>query len=320
MALEVKTDWQLPETEYFKVKNKKSGICVHHTVGGSARSTFDWWNQDSQMVGTAYIIDRDGSVYNVFDPECWAWQFGLPWNHEDKIAFEKRFIGIELASEGGLREQDGKFYCFDRISPRTEKPADEVFDAGADYRGYRYFDKYEPEQVDSLVKLINQLCDEFDISRRVQADQMKYYGEKLKDFEGIIGHTMVRRDKTDPAPVPELWERLIAECDLQVAGQDQQADAEEEETTKQADIDELFKHNVLELNKMDVAAGSMIKGLIMELERDGRDTYIKLREAEAGGHIVHYDFVSGQKDLVKRIGMALGFKRVTDDLLEVRHG
>lgn len=317
----------MPDAEYFKTVSEKSGICVHHTVGGTARSTFNWWNQDSHMVGTAFIIDRDGAVYNVFDPECWAWQFGLPWDYEEKIAFEKRFIGIELASEGGLLEEDGKFYCFDRISPRTEKPEDEVFDAGSDYRGYRYFDRYEPEQVDSLVELINHLCDEYDIPRRVQAEPTRYYGKQLKNFEGIIGHTMVRRDKSDPAPDPELWERLIDGCNLEVVGSESEQDPDEpdserpeEEALSKQEIEDLFQHNIRALNEMDVSAGSMVKGLIMELERGERDTYIKLRDPEPGGHTIHYDFLEGDNDLVHRIGKALGFKKITNDTLEVRHG
>ena len=323
MALNINNDWQLPDAEYFKNSTSKSGICIHHTVGGSARSTFNWWIQDSQMVGTAYVIDRDGTVYNVFEPEYWAWQFGLKWDQRDKIAFEKRFIGIEIASEGGLLEENGKYYCFDRISPKTEKPANEVFDAGSDYRGYRYFDRYEPEQIDSLVVLINHLCNEFDIPRRMQKDSMKYYGEELKNFEGIIGHTMVRKDKSDPLPDPELWKRLIKDCNLKTVSGVQN----EEETTEsdsgamnEQEIDELFERNARELNKMHVSAGSMVKGLIQELERSNRNTYIKLRDATPGGHTIHYDFIEGQKGLIKRIGKALGFKKITDDLLEVRNG
>lgn len=319
MALHMKTDWQLPEKEYFETATEKSGICIHHTVGGTARSTFNWWNQDSHMVGTAFIIDREGSVYNVFDAECWAWQFGLPWDYEDKIVFEKRFIGIELASEGGLLEENGKYYCFDRISPKTEKPKEEVFDAGSDYRGYRYFDRYETEQIDALVELINYLCDEFDIPRRVQADTTKYFGKQIMDFEGIIGHTMVRKDKSDPAPMPELWERLINECNLEVVGKEQKPKREEGGMNEQ-EIDGLFDHNYKELDKMNVAAGSMVKGLIMELQRDERATYIKLRDAEVDGHTIYYDFIQGSKDLTKRLGNALGFKKITEDMLEVRYG
>lgn len=94
---------------------------------------------------------------------------------------------------------------------------------------------------------------------------------------------------------------------------------DQNKSMNQQEIDALFEHNMQEINKMNVSAGSMIKGLIMELERKNRNTYIKLRDAEKNGHTVYYDFVSGQRDLVVRLAKALGFKTVTDELLEVRH-
>ena len=50
-----------------------------------------------------------------------------------------------------------------------------------------------------------------------------------------------------------------------------------------------------------------------------RNTFIKLRDAENGGHIVHYDFVEGDPGLVYTIGLALGLKQVTENRLEVRN-
>ena len=52
-----------------KSKAKWKLIFIHHTVGGTAFSTFDYWLKDRtktgnrRMVGTAFIIDRDGTVY-----------------------------------------------------------------------------------------------------------------------------------------------------------------------------------------------------------------------------------------------------------------
>jgi|AntRauTorcE11897_2_1112592.scaffolds.fasta_scaffold02482_9 N-acetyl-anhydromuramyl-L-alanine amidase AmpD len=322
MALSFNKDFRLPENQYNKGNFKKSGICVHHTVGSTAESTFHWWNGNSDKVGTAYIIDRDGTLLEVFDPESWAWQFGLKWNNPDRFAFERRFIGIELASEGGLKEKDGKFYCFDRISPRTEKPEDEVFDAGENYRGHRYFDRYEPEQMETLTELINHLCDRFDIPRKMLAKPTEYYGQEIKNFKGIIGHVNVRKDKTDPAPIPELWETLKNKCHLSVEGAELETGSVERPVPAKMStdkIDDLFNHNVEELNKMHVPAGSMVKGLIMELERKNRNTYIKLRDAEPDGHICFYDFVEGDKELLKKVGLALGFKQVTPTKLEVHN-
>jgi len=87
-----------------------------------------------------------------------------------------------------------------------------------------------------------------------------------------------------------------------------------------AEIEQLFQANIAQINLMYVAAGSMVKGLLMELERNNRNTYIRLREAAPNGHVVFYDFVQGDKTLVGRIARALGFKMVTESKLEVRGG
>lgn len=320
MALSFIKDFRLPDNQYNKGNFKKTGICVHHTAGGSAKSTFNWWEEDLRKIGTAYIIDHDGSLLEVFEPESWAWQFGLNWGDPDRINFERRYIGIELASEGTLIKKNGKYYCYGRIDSDYEKPKDEVFDAGKDYRGYRYFDRYEPEQIETLTELINHLCDKFGIARKMLANPLQYYGKEIKDFEGIIGHVNVRKDKTDPAPMPELWDTLRNDCNLTVEGsRPKPVKAGSNNSMSAQEIESLFRHNVEEINKMNVSAGSMVKGLTMELERDGRDTYIKLHDAEPRGHIIHYDFVEGDQTLVKKIADALGFKQITQNKLEVYH-
>lgn len=317
MPIEVNRDLRLPESEYFPGTQTKTGICIHHTVGGSARSTFNWWTMDKAMVGTAYIIAHDGTIHEVFDPAAWAWQFGLKWNREDKIRFEKRFIGIEIASEGGLIEHEGNLYCFDRVSDRTRKNRNEAFDYGQDFRGYRYFDQYEQAQIDSLTELITHLTDEFNIPKQTPDGHFKYYGDWLKDFEGIIGHTMVRKDKSDPLPDISLWNTIMDTCNIRAVDPGTGQPVKKAMTDDEKDA--LFEHNVQELNRMNVAAGSMVKGLIMELERGDRDTYIRLRNPVSSGHKVNYDFVQGDAGLVFRVGTALGFKTVTDDTLEVRN-
>jgi hypothetical protein len=332
MALNVDKSLRLPPTEFFPGPETKTGICVHHTVGGSADSTFHWWLDDKQMVGTAYLIERDGTIHEVFPPDAWAWQFGLPWPAAKKIKFEKRFVGIELASEGGLIEHEGQLYCFDRVSPKTLKQRSTAFDCGKDFRGYRFFDNYDAAQVAALVQVINHLCERFPIPRRVPSRFFDFYGDELVDFEGIIGHTMVRKDKSDPIPDPALWQRIQRDCGVTAVevgtppapagtrGLPSEFDvaAAPPGTLSEADLDLLFEANVQELNRMNVAAGSMVKGLILELERSGRNTYIRLHNAVAKGHDVDYEFVQGDRSLVGRIARALGFKAVTDTHLEVR--
>lgn len=327
MAIQIDKSLRLPAGEFFDTHEEKSGICVHHTVGGSARSTFNWWMQDRTSggshlkVGTAYIIGRDGAVYEVFAPDAWAYQFGLRWSKAKKLKFERRFIGIELASEGALIEDGGTLYCFDRVSPRTEKARDSAFDFGSDWRGYRYFDRYEPAQLDVLMELIDKLCTDFNVPRNVPDDPLSFYGDGLASFKGIIGHSMVRKDKSDPSPDRALWDRIAADCGVApVAIDAPPAGGGARGSLSDQELDDLFRHNAETLNKMNVAAGAVVSALLAELERSGRKTYIRLRNPAVRGHTIEYDFVQGERRLIARIGRLLGFERVTDSLLEVRSG
>ncbi len=316
MGLEnINRNLRLPNGEYFHSGRPKTGIALHHTVGGSARSTFRWWRDDGHIIGTAYLIARDGTIHEVFDPHAWAWQFGLKWPREQKLQFEKRFIGIEIASEGGLIESDGNLYCFDRISERTRKNRSEVFDNEKDYRGYRYFDKYEDAQVDSVVALINDLCQEFNIKKQLPSDYLDFHGEKLADFEGVIGHVNVRTDKSDPAPDNSFWQRIITDTGLQLININ--SVHEEKNMLTQQQIIELQAYNVSQFIKMERDSGNMVKQLLWELQAHGFDTYIRLHDPVENGSVVHYKMVQGNSDLVKSYAETIGFTLWDDNKLEV---
>ncbi len=307
---------KLSSDQYFPTSNSKSGICLHHTCGGTAASTIDWWKRDAQMVGTAFIIDRDGTIYKVFDPVGWAYQFGLKWKDPDRLNFEKRFIGIEIASEGGLVENEEKLYCFDTVSSRTLKKRGDAFDYGQVYRGYRYFDKYEPEQIDSVIQLVNYLCDSFGIERKIPVNYMNFYGEQLKDFKGVIGHVNVRLDKSDPLPDKQFWQSVITGCNLQLVDIASQAFMVGAALT-QDQVQKLFQENLLQFNKMNRAAGNMVKGLLWELQDSGRNTYIRLKDAVADGHVVFYEMVQGDEKIIPVAAQSLGFKSWDNNRLEV---
>jgi hypothetical protein len=319
MALNINNSLALPDDQWFHNSGIKTGICLHHTVGGTAVSSLNWWKQDPQPIGTAFIIERDGSVFQAFDPLGWAYQFGLKWPHSEKIPFEKRFIGIEIASEGGLQESGGNFYCFDRIGPRTLKNKDEVFDFGKPYRGYRYFDRYETAQVNALLELLNHLFRTFNIEKKIPKDYMQYHGKKLKDFNGVIGHVNVREDKTDPLPDDSFWQRVIKESGLELVDLENTgtAGSNGNNILSAEEIAGLFQENLVQFNKMNRSAGSMIKGLLWELQDDNRNTYIRLRDAVEGGHKVFYDLVQGDSSLLAIAAQSLGFKKWDSNCLEV---
>jgi len=323
MAVHVDRSLRLPQSEYFATRQAKSGIALHHTVGGNAQTSFRLWRSDKtdgdrpNLVATAYLIERDGTVFEVFDPAAWAYQFGLPWTPAARLAFERRFIGIEIASEGGLIERDGELYCFDRVSPRTRKPKEEAFDCGDPYRGYRWFDRYELAQLEALGRLVDDLCTRFAIPRQYPDQPFDYYGDALAPFEGIIGHATVRKDKSDPAPDPRLWQMLEQLAALRPTAVTPPERFKGPPSLNSRQIEDLFAQNARCINAMDVAAGSLVKALLMELER--RRAYLRLAQPQPGAHAVGYELVQGDRGAVSRLARALGFQTVSGRLLEVRH-
>ena len=322
MEVQIDRSLRLPATEYFPGPECKTGIALHHTVGGSAESTLRWWREDRtragrpSLVGTAYVVDRDGTVFEAFEPEAWAYQFGLPWPAAARLAFERRFVGIELASEGALIERDGGLYCFDRVSPKTRKPASEAFDCGRAYRGSRWFDRYEDAQLGAVGLLVNDLCARFAIPRVRPDDPFAYYGDTLLGFEGVIGHAMVRPDKTDPAPDPRLWDTLVSLASVKPVPVTTQTRTGTAGLTS-PEVERLFRDNVEQLAVLAPAAGSLVKALLMELER--RRTYLRLHDPVPDGHTIGWTLVRGDRAAVGRLARALGFAAVTDETLEVRH-
>ena len=241
----------------------------------------------------------------------------MDWSPPARIQFEKRFIGIELASEGGLIEAHGHLYCFDVVSPRTKKNRAEAMDHEREYRGYRWFDRYEDRQLVALAKLVDELCSRFPIPRRYPDPPFDYSGDALLHFQGIIGHAMVRRDKSDPAPDQRLWNTLINVAALRPAAVNTRT-REDQRVMGSRDLETLFTENMRQIDTMDVAAGSLVKGLLMALER--RKTYLRLSDPTPGGHEIAYQFLQGEQAQVRRIARALGFRATSADRLVVRHG
>jgi hypothetical protein len=324
MPLKIDRTRRLPDSEYFPERQRKTGIALHHTVCESALTAIQSWLLDvtpdgsRRHVATAYVIDRDGTIFEVFDPAAWAWQFGLSWRDEQRLPFEKRFIGIELANRGGLIEEHGELYAHDLVTPETLRPRGEAFACSSPYRGYQWFERYQEPQLEALGRLVDELCNRFAIPRIHPDRPFLYYGTALASFEGVIGHAMVRSDKSDPAPDPRLWQAIENLAGLKSSPLEPSGSATQKPIgLSRLDISLLFDRNTRRLDRMETAAGSLVKNLMMELERRG--VYLKLAEPAIGSHAIEYDISQGDREQVALLAHALGFKTVTDRLLEVGH-
>jgi N-acetyl-anhydromuramyl-L-alanine amidase AmpD len=200
----------LPSKEYLPEVVNKDLVVLHFTAGASARSAFTTWLNNPERVATAYIVDPDGTVYEVFDPTQWAFHLGIKGS---RGVHDRRSVGIEIANVGPLKPSPedpdrlnwwpnnwGSPWC------RREETAKYVH---ASFRGIDDFAAFPDPQVDAVARLVRHLCDRFSIpktippgSRRSECD-VAFFGS----FKGVATHQNFRRDKWDIGPAFP-WERL----------------------------------------------------------------------------------------------------------------
>lgn len=187
-------------SQYYREVFDKRQIVLHHTSGGNINGTLNWWLNDNKHIGTAIIIDRDGSIHQVFSTKYWSHHLGI--RNSDNTKLNKQSIGIEICNWGGLTKENGKYYNYvggliseDRVVKHS-------------YRGYEYFEKYTEEQIESLEKLLIYLCKKYDIPCNFNNYMFDVSEEALNGIKGIWSHSSYRSDKSDIYPDLDLIDML----------------------------------------------------------------------------------------------------------------
>ncbi|OAI05624.1 hypothetical protein A1353_10640 [Methylomonas methanica] len=208
--------FRLPAGQFFTEKPKKDLIVLHFTAGSSAKSAFDTWIGDAQHVAAAYLIDVDGTVYEVFDPTQWAYHLGVKGFNG---RLDQRSIAIEIANVGPLRPAADNLDVLNWWPPRRgqtqpfgSKYCDKTQTAKymhTSYRGEQYFATFPEQQVQAIRLLLNDLCARFSIPKTLppKAKQFERDLDFFQGYSGIASHVNFRSDKWDIGPAFD-WEAL----------------------------------------------------------------------------------------------------------------
>ncbi len=201
---------KLRNDQFYPEVHVKDSIFLHHTAGTTAAGAIDWWNQTPDHVGVAYVIDRDGTIFETFDDTRWGYHLGVKG---DDNYMEKHSIGIEIVAAGDLEKIGDDFYFFPLKPLRTQRkliPASDVITLKKEWRGSKYYQKYTDEQIAALAELIPYLIAKHKMPiEKIAKNWMDYQPEILKEHTpGIWSHTSVREDKNDVMNQPELLEML----------------------------------------------------------------------------------------------------------------
>jgi len=218
--------WALPE-----LQQVVDQFVLHYDVCGTSAVCFRVLH-DQRGLSVHFMLDVDGTIYQTLDLKERAW-------HATKS--NGRSIGIEIANMGSYgvdqtaaplqewykRDETGRTYVNiperhgGRASQRVPglyRPARDEMVVG-EIHGVRQR-QYDltPEQYESLIKLTAALCDVFpeiecdaprgpdgQVLTRVLTDA------EWRDYQGVLGHFHVQRNKSDPGPALQ-WEKVIGEA------------------------------------------------------------------------------------------------------------
>ncbi|MBK6680455.1 MAG: N-acetylmuramoyl-L-alanine amidase [Ignavibacteriales bacterium] len=91
----------LKEGEFLREVFPKMQIVLHGTASSSGKYIGDWWNLQKGAIATAFAVEKNGELIELFPACYWAYHTG------NGSAFDARNIGIEIVNEGYLRENRG---------------------------------------------------------------------------------------------------------------------------------------------------------------------------------------------------------------------
>lgn len=163
---------------------------------GKGTSIIDQWNAVGEKQGAAYVIDRDGVVYNTFDDAKWSYHLNLPNN---QLIYDKQSVGIVLANELNLIKENGRYFAFD-YGHTTNEYLGKV--TSQSFRGYDFWARLDELQIDALLDLTLSIADKYKIP-------LKFYNgadwnPKVWESANIFTHANVNKLALDFPPF-EPW-------------------------------------------------------------------------------------------------------------------
>lgn len=182
------------DSYYTHTATAKTQIFLHFTVGMVTSDIATLSRQDTK-VSVSYVVDRQGHIYQLFDPKYWSYHLGGSAVGGNSV-LSKQSVGIEISNYGPLKK-DGSSFIDAYKNTYTTHP-DDVYTIPA-YRGYSYFAKMTDIQIDAVCYLIKYLCSTQSIPDTFK-DNMGTTFKTAKEataFKGICCHTDVRTDKFD---------------------------------------------------------------------------------------------------------------------------
>lgn len=190
----------IPWEKYYKEEYIKKQIVLHHTVSGEGiRGDLDTWVKYKSNIATCMIIERDGTINQLFSSKYWGYHLGA-----GKNTLDQQSIAIELDNWGQLTEKDGELYTVYK-----NKVDVEVVHYPKGFRGEQIFEAYSYAQLRALGEVLLYWNQRYNIPLDYNEDMWDVSQRALRGDDGIWAHVSYRpwpstSNKWDCHPDPNL--------------------------------------------------------------------------------------------------------------------
>lgn len=161
--------YELEPRAYIPASTVKTNIVLHgsftrtkYTYTGqdaSEQNLMHKWDMLSDKCGGHYVVTRAGNIYSCVDEDFWSNHLGMDKRFSK---FNKQSISIFISNELYLTEENSKYYAFGVVKPYNMYTGP-MFKADA--KGYKVWADYEKVQINSLVNLIEDICNRQNIPK-----------------------------------------------------------------------------------------------------------------------------------------------------------
>lgn len=196
------------ESYYYADAQEKDQIVLHYTMG-YLKGDFAQLTRSDNHVSVAFVIGRNGTIYNLFASRFWSYHLGRGAVGGNATR-SKKTVGVELCNIGPLINQgDYLSSSYSSSDSYCDLAQSEHF-WQASYRDFDYYATFTSQQYIALVKLLRYLTATFGIECKFLPEAERYLTlDSIPTFGGIVSHVNYRATgKTDFGPAFD-WERLI---------------------------------------------------------------------------------------------------------------
>lgn len=189
----------LNKGQWFTEPTRKRAIVGHCTAGPSVMSAVNDWNRTPVQIGTAFIIDETGTIFQCFPANHWAYHTGTG------EAYDKSSIGVELVNPGWLKfnPADNSYRAwFTGRDGQGVVYNDRRYDHGSLWRGQRFYATYPPVQVRAFAELVANLLRDHRIEPAFWDPRrfLDYAPTDGKNFNGFLPHSVLSNQRYDLGP------------------------------------------------------------------------------------------------------------------------